>query len=82
VSKPDNRKNRNAIIFLRDNASARLERRGLLFSKKATVDLTNISSVEQEHPEIASSILLGPSFLKAGYRTTMFTDTVEHINER
>jgi len=80
VSKPDNQKNRNEIIILRHNASARLERRGRLFSQKATVDLTNISSIEQEHPEIANSIHLGPSFLKTGYRTTMFTDIVEHTN--
>jgi len=42
VSKPDNRKNRNEIISLRDNAPARLERRGVLFSYASTVDLSGI----------------------------------------
>src|SRR5260370_15579605 len=42
VSKPDNRKNRNEIIFLRDTASTRRERPESCFPKQPTVDLTNI----------------------------------------
>src|SRR5882762_2654366 len=42
VSKPDNRKNRNEIIFLLNCLDSTRKRRGVLFSHTATVDLTNI----------------------------------------
>jgi len=81
VSKPDSRKNRNEIIFLRDTASTQRDSRGVLFSHLAAVDLTNIFLLNKDIQKSRQSILLGPSFQKAGYRTTMFTDTIEHVTK-
>jgi len=81
VSKPDSWKNRNEIIFLRDTASTQRDSRGVLFSHTAAVDLTNIFLLNKDIQKSRQSILLGPSFQKAGYRTTMFTDTIEHVTK-
>src|SRR5260370_678275 len=80
VSKPDSQKNRNEIIFLRDLASSRMA--PSLVSDTATVDLTDIFLLNKSIQKSCRSILLGPGSQKSGYRTTMFTDIVEHVTER
>src|SRR5216683_3231513 len=75
VSKPNSRKNRNEIIFLRNKASTRQARRRVLFSHAATVVLSIIFLLNRSIQKSCRSFPLGPSFQKNGYRTTMFTDT-------